>query len=620
MKVRLLEIENFRGVKTGVIHFDSHSLLVGSNNIGKSTVCEALDMVLGPDRLYRNYGVINEHDFYRRQYRGVDGAPTPRISIRVIMTDLSPEVERRFGGHIRRWNLVRNQFVDHENTEVSNVDGEDVVWALPLLFRAEYDSSEDDFVANTYFDHPEPTEQEFRVSYRDTLGEGRTEFKRADKRLCGFIYLRALRTGSRALGLQRGSLLDTILRLGGEGATEMWTEALSRLESLDPSIGDNERLQEVRGLIQSKLKTFINVSPSSNSASFFASNLTREHLREVVQLFITTQPSNFAVPFSKQGTGSINLLVFALLTIIADLKESHSVIFAMEEPEIALPPHIQRRVTEHVLKNMGQAIVTSHSPYIIERFEPESILMLNREGEGTLKSQSPDMSDIKRKVFFTERKQFAEAVLSKAVIVVEGSTESSILPVISSLLEHARDDYVHLDLAGITVFNAKSDSQVVSYGRVFRKLGKIPFGIVDKQPEGFVLSSADMFEGFWESPEKGVERLLVNQMPIHVLRLFLVAAIKRSDFPRDQGTYQENMEDTETRELAYLVLRARKGEANGYAALLMEQCNTEDDLPEFFRDLLIAVNKSLNDYPDDMVDNLLQQQESAQNTPKRNIE
>lgn len=50
------------------------------------------------------------------------------------------------------------------------------------------------------------------------------------------------------------------------------------------------------------------------------------------------------MPFAPQGNESINLLVFALLTLIADRKGNESVIFAMEEPEIALPPHTQRRV------------------------------------------------------------------------------------------------------------------------------------------------------------------------------------------------------------------------------------------------------------------------------------
>ena len=45
MKVKRLRITNFRGVKEADLSFDGHSLLVGGNNVGKSTVCEALDLV-----------------------------------------------------------------------------------------------------------------------------------------------------------------------------------------------------------------------------------------------------------------------------------------------------------------------------------------------------------------------------------------------------------------------------------------------------------------------------------------------------------------------------------------------------------------------------------------------
>ncbi|MGH1552288.1 AAA family ATPase [Streptomyces sp. L7] len=51
-------------------------------------------------------------------------------------------------------------------------------------------------------------------------------------------------------------------------------------------------------------------------------------------------------------------------------------IFAMEEPEIALPPHAQRRLVDFVVKRMGQVIVTSHSPYVIEKFEPSRIVVM----------------------------------------------------------------------------------------------------------------------------------------------------------------------------------------------------------------------------------------------------
>nr|WP_256971851.1 AAA family ATPase [Micrococcus luteus] len=74
MRVRQLEIENFRGITKGRVVFQQHTLLVGGNNIGKSTVCEALELVLGPERLYRR-PVIDEHDFSHGAYLGDEGGP-----------------------------------------------------------------------------------------------------------------------------------------------------------------------------------------------------------------------------------------------------------------------------------------------------------------------------------------------------------------------------------------------------------------------------------------------------------------------------------------------------------------------------------------------------------------
>jgi putative ATP-dependent endonuclease of OLD family len=242
-----------------------------------------------------------------------------------------------------------------------------VKWALPLVFVGRYSREDDDFIGNTFFDHPVGEFDAEDAEPADLLGEGRRHFTRAHKRKCGFLFLRTLRTGSRALSLQRGSLLDTVLRLGGEAAAEMWRETLAALEGLEPAIGDIAQLKQIRAEIRERMAHFVNLAPGDDATAFFASDLTREHLREVVRLFVAVQPGAHLIPFNRLGTGSINLLVFALLTFIAELKGTQSVIFAMEEPEVALPPHTQRRVTKFVLGNMGQCIVTSHSPYVIVR-------------------------------------------------------------------------------------------------------------------------------------------------------------------------------------------------------------------------------------------------------------
>ena len=49
-EVSRLQIQNFRGIANATLLFPNHAVLVGDNNVGKSTIFEALDLVLGPDR------------------------------------------------------------------------------------------------------------------------------------------------------------------------------------------------------------------------------------------------------------------------------------------------------------------------------------------------------------------------------------------------------------------------------------------------------------------------------------------------------------------------------------------------------------------------------------------
>lgn len=67
MIVTRLSIENFRGITKAVLFFSGHTLLIGGNNVGKSTICEALDLVLGPDRLNR-MPPVEEFDFHNANY------------------------------------------------------------------------------------------------------------------------------------------------------------------------------------------------------------------------------------------------------------------------------------------------------------------------------------------------------------------------------------------------------------------------------------------------------------------------------------------------------------------------------------------------------------------------
>jgi putative ATP-dependent endonuclease of the OLD family len=76
VQIAKLEIQNFRGIREGVVRFSPHTVLVGSNNCGKPTVVEALALLFGRDRMVRR---LTEHDFYGSN-------PQPPDRIRLVAT------------------------------------------------------------------------------------------------------------------------------------------------------------------------------------------------------------------------------------------------------------------------------------------------------------------------------------------------------------------------------------------------------------------------------------------------------------------------------------------------------------------------------------------------------
>jgi len=599
MRLRRLDLRNFRGIATGRVDFRGHTLLVGGNNAGKSTICEAIELVLGPERLSRR-PVVDEHDFHGGRYLGDDGAPT-EIRIDAVLIGLDEEVELRFKSHLRRWSETAGGFVDEAGLGPEGADAADACWALPVCFIGRYDKTEDDFVGGTFFVHPQVDPKDLEPEEAGRLGAGLKSFHRDNKRLCGFVFLRAHRTGSRALSLQRGSLLDTILRLSGDGMSEMWLSSLDSLRTLSPGIGDIPQLKHIRSELEARMARFVPLAPAGGASAFFASDLTREDLREVVRLFVATQPTEFLAPFDRLGTGSLNLLVFALLTFIADLKSTSSVIFAMEEPEIALSPHTQRRISSFILRSMGQAIVTSHSPYVIEQFDPDNIVILRRGAHHDVVGSPIDFIGTKKKTFRSERRQLAEAILAEAVLVVEGSTEVGVFAEASSLLEAAfgSKDYPHLDMAGVSILNAGADSNVPKFGPLLKAMSKRCFAFFDKLNKPFSAEAQVQlasFDFFRESPFKGIEHLLASETPADKLKSFLVEVQERIDYPTACGVLSDTMSEADLRALSNRVLAARKGDAQGYAANLVASLDV-NTLPKTLRDMLDAIHLAMKSPP-----------------------
>jgi putative ATP-dependent endonuclease of OLD family len=574
MRVARLQIENFRGISKAELHFSGHTLLIGGNNVGKSTVCEALDLVLGPDRLNRT-PPVEEFDFRNARYLHEDGETPVPIRIEVILVDLSDDIKALSAANLEFWHKTEIRLLDEG--EINNADDQNVELCLRLITFAQYDLEEDQFFAKTIYGRSDDDDEANPRSIPSKV-----------KRAIGFLYLRTIRTGSRALSLERGTLLDNILRLK-EARKGMWESIRRRLATLDPPIdADATELGPILDEIEARLAEYIAPSGEGRSTRLFVSQLTREHLRKTISFFLTMGHGEEAVPYQQAGSGTLNTLLLALLTFIADLKKDN-VIFAMEEPEIALPPHTQRRIANYLLEETSQCFITSHSPYVIERFEPDGILKLSRDEQGRLSGTSIRLpAGMKAKNYRQNfRRAIAEAMLGKGVIIGEGLTEQDALLVVAQKMEDSNPDLFPLDVAGLCVINAEGDGNLEKLGAFFKEIGTPAFAFFDrkKRTDAEIAVLQSNYAVAKEISQKGAEVLMAEETPVDRQWQYL-EVLRAEDVDGRFGIPAARPDDNLIRTLTTSTLKGLKGE--GGAARLLELCPTAE-LPTTITDFLADI-------------------------------
>ncbi len=608
MKISHVDIKNFRGIKSAAILLPNHAVLIGDNNTGKTTVLESINLVLGPDRLNRR-PPIDEHDFFQGKYTtaagdfagdvgvsaempavaedaaadgdGADAQPAepveaeaPRIEIEVTIVNLTEEQKGKFGDYTEFWDTATDTFYDDPNP--AGVDAASITEALRVTFLGWYDPEEDDFEGRTYFtrslsesDNPVP-------------------FTKRDKQICGFLYLRSLRTGSRALSLERGSLLDIILRLK-EVRPQMWEDTISTLADYsvasDPKLGISGVLESINTALKKYVPKEWGIEPHLK-----VSNLTREHLRKVITAFIATGEGSHAAPFYRQGTGTINMLVLAMLSQIAEDKQN--VIFAMEEPETAIPPYAQKRIVHEIRKLASQTLFTSHSPYVLEEFALDETVVLGRDVDGLLGQRAIVLPDsVKPKRYRQEfRTRFCEGLLARRILVAEGATEAAAFPVVCRrLAELNPDTYSSLEALGICTIDAGGATNIPDLAKLYRDLGKRTFSICDKQNDGHKALIETQVELLLMHTEKGFEDLVLKNTTDDALKRYT----KLIDWPPHLTA---KYPDTEA--VAHAALSDYFGwtKANWGIADFLAQC-TEAEIPQWLRDACIGLKAACTPAP-----------------------
>ncbi|KZL24256.1 ATP-dependent endonuclease [Pseudovibrio sp. Ad37] len=590
MRICNLSIKNFRGVAEAELVFPSHTVLIGDNNTGKSTVLEALDLVLGPDRAHR-MPPVDEHDFFQGKYilskpepaavAAVDTnedpigeaeqveepaeGTAPVLRIDATVCDLSDEQKARFFANVEWWDDAQSCVLDQPTAG-------QVATASPCIrvsFIGWYDTEDDDFSGETFF------------TKTDEDGQ-RQPFRKKDKQTCGFLYLRTLRTGSRALSLERGSLLDIILRLQ-EARPKLWEDSLESLSTLQLSDDAEGGLGEVLESVNAALKKYV---PKEWGAQpqLRVSNLTREHLRKIVTAFMSTGDGEHLAPYYRQGTGTINMLVLALLSQIAAGKQN--VIFAMEEPEIAIPPYAQKQIVNEVRKLSSQTIFTSHSPYVIEEFRVKETVPLSRDAAGVLRQREIVLPASIKPKFYRQnfRTVFCEGLLSSRVLLAEGATEAIAFPAVARRLSKLRPaDFKTLESIGVCTIDAGSESKIIAMAGLYRGLGKEVICTCDDQDAAVTTDMKAALDLVLMHDEKGFEKMVLAGTTEAAMERYIDSITwpqaLQAQFPTPKTDLANAMQ-------AYL----SKYKGEGVAADFLVQCEFEE-IPEWIRNACLAIQQ-----------------------------
>lgn len=568
MQVAKLRICNFRGIKFSSVLLPPQGVIIGDNNAGKSSIFEALDLVLGPDRLSRR-APINEHDFFENIYfHPEEDKPNPKIRIDATVSDLDDEQSRRFSPHLEFWDTEKQRRV----ITLPGIESPTVQRAVRVTFVGEYDEEEDDFIGKTYFT-------------RTLQDETPTEFRKSDKRVCGFLYLRPVRTGSRALSLEHGSLLDIILRIK-ELRPRIWENIISSLEATEVATDNTVGVTDVLDGIQTALNKYV-PEDWGTAPRLKVSNLTRENLRKVITAFITDPISGTSLPFYRQGTGTINMLVLSMLTMIAEGREG-KVIFAMEEPETAIPPYSQKRIVSEIRKLSAQALFTSHSPYVIEEFEVDETVLLQKKPNSKVLRRFITLPKLFNRKMYRQnfRQKFCECLLAKRIIIAEGVTEEG--AIIASARRLANVDAVNfksLESLGVAVYDADGETNIARAAEFFRGLGKRVMVICDQQnPQNFA-DIQQHTEALYMHGETSTEKVVIAQAAMTAKLRFLTALIADGLWkPHMVQLFPNPLEDADNALERYL----NDNKGNWAVADFLSQCDN-GEMPKFFRDTCFAI-------------------------------
>ncbi len=462
MRIKQIEIENYRSIKH--LNFDVPQIcaLVGPNNAGKSNILAAIYKVLGRD--WVTVSSFNLDDVHGRN---------PESDMRISITFDPPVEYRRF----KQADPVQIPTFSFEYTryKVGESKGQ-----RRLEQKCLTDDGKAPMVLKKAPKKGEKHEYEPLVNIPSEVRES-----------VPLIYIGTNRSLKEQLPSARYSLLRQLLEdVNRDLHDPSQKVSFTGEDGKEKTLARAERFKELMAKAMKLLRTdsFVQLEKSIKENAlrqlgfdpaadgdkldlYFSPFDTMDFYKA---LDLRVREGDFTISATELGEGIQNALVLAILQAF-EARRKQGAILLIEEPEMFLHPQMQRSLYK-TLREIGktnQVIYTTHSPHFVAVPDYDQVALVRKINDGTCVRLSDLPMDEKRKEKLLKEldPERNELFFATRVLFVEGDTEKLAFP------EYAHRLGVDLDKAGASIVEVGGKRNLLEFSRIARSF-QIPFGVV----------------------------------------------------------------------------------------------------------------------------------------------
>jgi len=433
MKIVSLKIRNFRsfGDESAEISFgDGANIIVGENNVGKSTILKCLDLLKG------------EYDITPNDYHKGESTRELCVEASVQLNDVEFQsfIDMFLGSRRRDENVIQ---------EISSVFGNVMSFGysskrgLYLQFGELHVSGNGCQLVSELdrrdAQHGIEWSEVLKTHLKSTNGNSLLEFTK--KRLTGGEK-RRMRIH---FGFSPAEVIRNSLKQKAKNFSEIRETPKGTGEHALESYGGG-RVADVLYTLKMSVHRYQRAKWRQIQKTF--NELFHNLKLEVVKESKTSPPRivvdktsiEYEVPIEFLGAG-----IGEIITFLTHLIASKDMIFGLDMPELHFHPHAQRLLCNiiHKQSEKNQFLITTHSPTFIESRQMENAIVV-REIDGETKvAQLPPKhfdDDDRLRLFRQLDTINKDFFFSRRVLIVEGPTETGAMPILSKELNKDFDE------------------------------------------------------------------------------------------------------------------------------------------------------------------------------------